>query len=172
MASHSIVRNYHSIGLLLPDATVFVGGGGLCKDCDEKCPLTDGPNHAPDGGQKNNHFNGQIYTPQYLLNSNDLPVSKRPGILSVSPTAAKRGDTLTINTDTDITSASLIRFGSTTHGLNTDQRRIPCTNIKSGKTHNCKIPELAGVAIPGYWMVFVMDAAGVPSVAATIHIAI
>ena len=66
MAPNSIVRNYHSIGLLLLDATVFVGGGGLCNGCNERCPDPNGE-LAEDGGQKNNHFDGQIYTPPYLI---------------------------------------------------------------------------------------------------------
>ena len=35
MAPASVPRNYHSIGLLLPDARVFNGGGGLNGNC--KC---------------------------------------------------------------------------------------------------------------------------------------
>ena len=30
LAPASVPRNYHSIGLLLPDARIFNGGGGLC----------------------------------------------------------------------------------------------------------------------------------------------
>ncbi len=30
MAGASVPRNYHSISLLLPDARIFNGGGGLC----------------------------------------------------------------------------------------------------------------------------------------------
>ena len=30
LAKASVPRNYHSIALLLPDGTVFNGGGGLC----------------------------------------------------------------------------------------------------------------------------------------------
>ena len=37
MAPASVPRNYHSVGMLLPDARVFSGGGGLngnsCKGC-------------------------------------------------------------------------------------------------------------------------------------------
>ena len=33
MAPASVPRNYHSIGLLLPDARVFNGGGGLGGNC-------------------------------------------------------------------------------------------------------------------------------------------
>ena len=29
----AVGRNYHSVGLLLPDARVFSGGGGLCGTC-------------------------------------------------------------------------------------------------------------------------------------------
>ena len=66
---------------------------------------------------------------------------------------------------------SMIRYSGSTHSTNTDQRRLelcgPSTEACGGANPMVAIPG-AGVAIPGYWMVFGINAAGVPSVAATL----
>ena len=55
-------RTYHSTALLLPDGTVFNGGGGLCGAC--VC----GPGTAASGSCKTpNHEDAQIFTPPYLF---------------------------------------------------------------------------------------------------------
>ncbi|KAL2204489.1 galactose oxidase [Sarocladium strictum] len=145
---NSIPRTYHSIALLLPDATVLVGGGGLC------------------GGCTTNHFNAQIFTPAYLYGSNGQ-LATRPSITGGSTTVAI-GGTLAFTTSGTITSASLIRYGSVTHSINTDQRRVPLTLGGSGTSRSAVIPNDAGIMTPGYWMLFVMNGNGVPSVARTI----
>ena len=38
MAPHSVPRNYHSVAILLKDARVLVGGGGLCGTCNTNHP--------------------------------------------------------------------------------------------------------------------------------------
>lgn len=149
---NSIVRNYHSVSLLLPDGTVFTGGGGLCGDCDS------------------NHFDAQVFMPNYLYTSNGK-LATRPTITSVSAKTAKVGATLTVKTGAAVKTASLVRYGTTTHSVNTDQRRIPLTLTNTAtNTYTFAVPSDSGIALPGYWMLFVMDAAGVPSVASTIKI--
>jgi galactose oxidase len=153
MTPNSIPRNYHSTALLLTDATVVSCGGGLCGTC------------------STNHFDCQIYTPPYLLNA-DGSKKARPTISSVSATANAPGDTITVSTDIGCTSFSIIRYGSNTHTVNTDQRRIPLTPTTTG-TNTYKItlgPADTGVVTPGYWMLFGISAAGVPSLATTLHI--
>ena len=57
-----MARNYHSTALLLPNGTVFNGGGGLCGGC--VC----GPGTATtDGCMTPNHQDFQIFTPPYLF---------------------------------------------------------------------------------------------------------
>lgn len=64
-----------------------------------------------------------------------------------------------------------VRISSTTHTVNTDQRRIELkpTSAK-GTTYTITIPSDAGVALPGAWMVFALTSAGVPSVAKVVKI--
>ena len=152
MATNSIPRVYHSWSLLLPDATVLNGGGGLCDTC------------------SSNHFDAQIYTPQYLLN-NDGSKATRPVITSVSSTSVVPGNTITVKTNVAASAMSLIRYGTATHTVDTDQRRIPLTLTSlGGNSYKFTIPNNYGIALPGYWMLFALDSAGHPSVAKTILI--
>ena len=83
------------------------------------------------------------------------------------------GDSFTITTDSSIDSASLIRYGSTTHAVNTDQRRIPLQVTANSKhEYEFKIPSEQYIAIPGYWLLFVLNKQEVPSVAETIKVLI
>ena len=143
-------RNYHSVGLLLPDATVFNGGGGLCGSCGT------------------NHRDAQIFSPPYLFTSSGAKAT-RPVISSVSATTLKAGASFTATTGGAVASFALIRNGATTHTVNTDQRRIPLApTSSSGTTYSLKVPSDAGIAIPGYYMLFALDAGGVPSVSKSI----
>jgi galactose oxidase len=149
-------RTYHSTAILLPDGRVFVGGGGQCGN-----------------GCVENHFNTEILTPPYLLNANGTPAA-RPTITSAPATAA-RGTYIAVTTDTPVVSFALMRLSSTTHTVNNDQRRIPL-NVQadtingSSNTYALSIPSDSGVALPGYYMLFAINAQDVPSVAATVLI--
>jgi galactose oxidase len=153
-AQHSTPRVYHSFALLLPDATVLVGGGGLHRE-------------------PTNHFDAQIYYPPYLLKSDGESAATRPKINSAA-TSVKVGETLTITTDIAVDGASLVRFSGATHSLNNDQRRIKLNPVKVNAVdlkYTVNIPESTGVALPGYWMLFVI-ANGVPSVSQSVQIRI
>jgi galactose oxidase len=151
MAAYTVPRNYHSVGLLLTDGTVMIGGGGLCNGCEY------------------NHYDGQIWRPPYLFTSTG-GVATRPVINSVSSATVRIGQTITVNMNSAVTSFALIRMGSATHTVNTDQRRIPLTPSGSGNTYTVTVPNDAGIALPGYWMLFAMNSAGVPSVSRIIKI--
>ena len=97
VASLSIPRNYHSTGLLLPDATVLSAGGGLCGAC------------------ATNHYDGQIYSPGYLFNP-DGTRAIRP-VIESAPAQVSVGGTLTATTDSPVTAWALLRLGATTRGF-------------------------------------------------------
>ena len=82
--------------ILLPDATVFNGGGGLCGTM---CADYDGANHD----------DGEIFSPPYLFNADETPAT-RPNITS-APTSATYGATLMVTTNSNVTAFSLIRVG-------------------------------------------------------------
>ena len=142
-------RTYHSVGLLLIDGTVFNGGGGLCGTC------------------TTNHFDAQIWQPPYLFNA-DGSTATRPVIESLSTASVLVGGKITVAMNSAVTSFALMRHGSTTHTVNTDQRRIPLTPTVTGLSYTVTVPSDPGVALPGYWMLFAINAAGVPSVAKSV----
>ena len=156
MAPISIPRNYHSTGLLMPDATVVNGGGGLCGDC------------------ATNHFDAQVYSPTYLFTESGA-LATRPVIESVSTGEVAVGGSLTITTSGDpaVTDFALIRISSNTHTVNTDQRRIALTpDSSTGNTFTVTLPADPGVALPGYWYLFALTDGGVPSVAKFVKITV
>jgi hypothetical protein len=70
-----------------------------------------------------------------------------------------------------IASAVFMRPGSTTHGVNMDQRAVglPITT-RAGDTLTLEAPPLATIAPPGFYMLFLLNNQGVPSVAKFVHI--
>jgi galactose oxidase len=151
LASMRIPRNYHSVALLLQDGRIFVGGGGLCGTC------------------QTNHANAEIFTPPYLLNP-DGSNAVRPLILQ-SPGNAGYGAKIAVSMDSAVSQFALVRLSSITHTVNNDLRRIPLNFTRTGtNAYSLQIPTSNGVAIPGFYMLFALNNAGVPSIAKVIKI--
>ncbi|MBF6557703.1 MAG: DUF1929 domain-containing protein [Acidimicrobiales bacterium] len=151
MAPEAEPRNYHSVAILLPDGRVFSGGGGLCGAC------------------STNHPDGQIFTPPYLLNA-DGTLRPRPAIAS-APTSATTGQTITVTTGGPVSQFAMVRYGESTHSVDNDQRRVPLPIVSSsGNTYQLAIPSDPGIALPGPYMVFALDASDTPSISTTISI--
>ncbi len=144
-ASASKPRLYHSNALLLPDATVLTGGGG-----------------AP--GPVIN-LNAEIYYPPYLY-APDGTAAVRP-TLSGTALAYDPGATLsaTVGPTDVIARLTLVRTGSSTHSNNADQRFIELGFTQTGQTLTAVLPSDSTLLVPGYYMLFAINAAGVPSVA-------
>lgn len=148
-------RLYHSCGLLLPDATVAVVGSNPAKGTFEK--------------------NIEVYSPAYLFtvdnNGNVIP-AVRPVISSV-PTELGYANSLTITTPdaATIASVALVKPGSPTHSFDFDQRVIglPITASTSG-TVTATAPPNSFIAPPGWYMVFLVNQSGVPSLAKFLHL--
>lgn len=159
LQKNNLVRVYHSVSILAPDATVITGGGGLCGNCSA------------------NHYDAQVYTPPYLLTPRGKP-RKRPTFYKWdrSQTHSRAGGVIKFQSREEIPNASLIRISSNTHTVNTDQRRVPLEvklvrgNIIGLRKYEILLPEDSGILIPGYWMLFIMNKIGTPSVAQTIFI--
>jgi hypothetical protein len=152
-ADASKPRLYHSISLLLPDASVLTAAGG-----------------AP--GPVNN-LNAEIYYPAYLYrrDGSGRPAI-RPSLLS-APLTARIGQSFiaTVGANETINGVTLIRAGSVTHSFNPDQRflRVPFT--QSGNQLTITLPGNRNVALPGYYMLFVLRN-GVPSVAKIVRVVV
>ncbi|MGL4609729.1 MAG: NPCBM/NEW2 domain-containing protein [Trueperaceae bacterium] len=148
-------RNYHAVSLLLPDATVWTAGGGGCGNCDE------------------NHQNAEIYYPSYLFKKDGSGlVASRPRIFS-APNNMTYNQSYTLNVPSaqNMTKVALVALGSVTHAFNMGQHYVPLTiNSKSGSSLNITSPSDANIAPPGYYMLFVMNESGVPSIARMIQV--
>ena len=77
-----------------------------------------------------------------------------------------------MTTDSAITSFALVRLGSTTHTVNNDQRRVPLHvhQATGDNGYMLQVPSNPGIALPGMYMLFAMNADGVPSVARIVRI--
>lgn len=145
VASMQVPRTYHSTGILLMDGRVFMGGGGLCGNC-------------PAGGA--NHPNAEIYSPPYLFNtSGDLAV--RPTLSAPDNAYFERA--FSVLATPGIAEFSFIRMSSATHSVNNEQRRVPVTFTESNGSYQLDMPN-ANLMPPGYYMLFAIDASGVPSI--------
>ncbi|EYE91983.1 putative galactose oxidase [Aspergillus ruber CBS 135680] len=151
-ARNNIKRVYHSISVLLPDARVLNGGGGLCGNCSA------------------NHYDAEIYTPSYLFNK-DGTRATRPKILN-GPEKVTVGGGLEFRTDSKIKTASLVRVGTTTHTVNTDQRRVPLERMRhyGNNKYGADLPQDPGVLLAGWYMLFAMSEQGTPSEAKMVKV--
>jgi galactose oxidase len=138
-------RVYHSVALLLSDGRVFAGGGGQCGDC------------------ATNHPDAEIFSPPYLFAS-DGTLAARPAITD-APSAGTLGQTITVTATENLSSFALIRLSVVTHSTNNDQRRIPLgiQSQPSAGQYVLAIPADPGTVPLGYYMLFAIDANGVPS---------
>jgi hypothetical protein len=177
-----IPRIYHSVGLLLPDARVLIGGGGLPAAGGDVTvdPLfnavvtcSGNPPNDPVACRHYGHNDVEIFSPPYLFTSSGTPAA-RPTINS-APASANLGETfnVSISSGTQVTSAALMRLPSVTHGLNFDQRRVVLTPQAPSTTNlTLTIPTSSNICPPGYYMLFVMNASGVPSVSKFIKVTV
>ena len=144
------MRLYHSIALLLPDGSVLTGGGG-----------------AP-GPIRN--LNAEIYYPAYLFDGLGQWAA-RPSLIG-APASAALGQPFiaTVGAGDVIGRVTLVRTGSVTHALNTDQRFSELSFWQSAPGQlTINAPPNPNVAPQGYYMLFVFNTAGVPSVARIIR---
>jgi len=149
--ANAFPRLYHSNALLLPDATVLLNGGNP---------------------QRGNYQQRQeVYKPAYLFNSSGTPAN-RPTISSVNPGAVRYGSTFQVVTAeaTDISSVALIRPGSPTHAFDQDQRFVGLSFTAGSGVLNVTAPPNGNIAPPGYYMLFILNSAGVPSVATFVQL--
>ena len=149
--SNSFARLYHSVALLLPDATVWVAGGN------------------PTRGSYEQHV--EIYTPPYLYNSSGS-LATRPSITSVTPGVIGYGTSFQVQTPdaANIKSVVIMKDGSVTHAFNMDQRLVGLSFTVGSGVLNVTGPPNGNIAPPGYYMIFLINTSGVPSVAKFVQI--
>jgi hypothetical protein len=144
-------RLYHSNSLLLPDATVLLAGGN------------------PTRGAYETHL--EIYSPAYLFNADGTP-ALRPTITGVGAGALPYGGTLEVETPdaAGIASVVLVRPGAPTHAFDMDQRLVGLTYSAGAGVLTVSAPPNGNIAPPGYYMLFILNSAGVPSIASFVQV--
>ena len=138
-------RVYHSSALLLPDGRVATFGGN------------------PEDGFE---MRVEIYTPPYL--QKDTP---RPTITS-GPTEITLRRTYALGTTqaAPIKSAVLVRPAAVTHSSDSNQRLVDLPFTTTANGVSVTVTNNQNLAPPGWYMLFVVDGNGVPSVAKWVHL--
>jgi hypothetical protein len=149
--SNTYPRLYHSVSLLLPDGTVWVAGGN------------------PTRGSYEQHV--EIYSPPYLFNS-DGSLATRPTITSVTPNVIGYGTALQVQTPNaaNIASVVLMKNGAVTHAFDMEQRMVGLVFTTGNGVLNVTGPPNGNIAPPGYYMLFLLNSSGVPSVAQFVQV--
>jgi hypothetical protein len=145
MSSMQVGRLYHGTAVLLLDGRVLVAGSGRA-----------GPEPQ---------FSAEIYSPPYLFKG------PRPTISSI-PAEATYGSTFFMGSPdaSAITSVTLLRISAATHAFNMDQRFLRLNFSQTAGGLNVVAPASGNVAPPGYYVLYGLNSAGVPSVGAVIRI--
>jgi hypothetical protein len=144
-------RTYHATALLLPDGRIWVSGSDI-----ETNPVLLEPRRSY-----------EVFSPPYLF------AGPRP-VIAAAPARVAYGASFDIATPdhgVDVAKAVLVRPGSVTHAFNFDQRVVALDVVETEGGLRATAPSEPNRAPPGYYMLFLISGAGVPSVARFVHLA-
>ncbi|MEU4077457.1 galactose oxidase [Streptomyces venezuelae] len=156
-AAPTVGRNYHSEALLLPDGRVATFGSD---------PLFDDKDNTKLGTFEQRI---EVFTPPYLHKAgNDRPV------LGEGSQELDQNGRATFKTKDAgrIVKARLMRPSAVTHTTDVEQRSIELglTRGQDGMTVTVDVPQDRTLVPPGWYMLFVTDAEGIPSEAKWIQV--
>ena len=145
VASPAVPRVYHSSAVLLPDGRVATFGGNPTSSFEMRI---------------------EVFTPPYLQTGTARPT------LTGAANDFRYGDYATFATTqaAPIRSAVLVRPAATTHESDPNQRLVDVGFTKTSTGVSITLPTERNLAPPGWYMLFVVDANGVPSVAKWVHL--
>jgi hypothetical protein len=146
VASGRVPRGYHGTAILLPDGRVLESGAG-------------------DASQATDQKNAELYSPPYLF------AGARPRITD-APGTARYGTTFRVTTPdaAAIAKVSLIRLGSVTHAFDMNQRYEALKFAKDATGLTVTAPTSRNRTPPGHYMLFILNASGVPSIAKFVQV--
>jgi hypothetical protein len=145
LASNAVNRTYHSTSLLLPDGRILHSGG--------------------EGGAKALPRGAELFSPPYLFKG------PRPTI-TTAPQLVRYGTSFTVSTAAaaNIAKVSLIGIGATTHAFDMGQRLLGLAFQRQTGALTITAPANGNIAPPGHYMLFIVSADSVPSVAKIIKV--
>ncbi len=140
MSNSYFRRNYHASSLLLPDGRVLTAGGDT--------------------------WNAEIFYPPYFFTKdidNETVLADRPEIINIKENI-KRGETVSIEVNGEVSRVTLLSTGSTTHAQGSESK---FRNVNFIKVTNNKI-EIELDSNPnniqnGPYLLFLLDSSGTPS---------
>ncbi|MFF4036644.1 galactose oxidase-like domain-containing protein [Streptomyces sp. NPDC001816] len=148
--SQRLPRGYHSNAVILPDGRIMITGDELQEIANNK------------DIKSGNNGTIEIFEPPYLHQGGE-----RPGLRTV-PDGPIGYDT---DFQIDTTNSRLARKAvlmapiTSTHSVDTSQRRIELRiNARAGNTLDLQSPQSVKDAPPGYYLLYVLDDRGVPSI--------
>jgi hypothetical protein len=149
--SNAFPRLYHNVQLLLPDGTVALTGGN------------------PEQGVFENHI--EIYQPSYLFNA-DGSLATRPTIGANAPALISYDGSFNVPTPdaSSIASVVLMKAGSVTHSFDMDQRYVGLSFTAGSGSLTVTGPPNSNIAPPGYYMLFLVNKFGTPSLAKWVQV--
>jgi hypothetical protein len=146
MAPPTVPRTYHSSSVTTPDGRVVTFGG------DPK-------------GDANFELRVEIFSPPYLFKGT------RPTITS-SPTEVSYGGSYTVGATAaaGLDEAVIMRPGSATHSMDANQRVLKLASTVVDGGLQVSLPSNRNLAPPGWYLMFVGDSVGRPSVGTWVHL--
>lgn len=179
LARTTVSRGLHGTATLLPDATVFFAGENreaLVRPDDPSFPMMSSyagllPRGDPDLGVPV----GQLFTPSYLFRPDGSLAPRR--VITDAPEQITFGGHFDIKVAGDsrlIASVVMLRSDHNTHSLTAGDRYVKLAFQQIGAPENgeirVKAPNLPAQAVPGIYMLYVLDKRGVPSRASRIYL--
>jgi len=112
----------------------------------------------------------EIYYPPYLFDSNNQ-LAQRPTISS-APSSISYGNAFTVQTSdaASINHVVLVRNGTVTHAFGMDQREVELSFTAQSGSLTVTAPPNGNIAPPGYYMLFLLNSSGVPSLATFVQV--
>lgn len=158
MAAANNARFYHSTAMLLVDGRVLVGGSTPWGR----------PNIDPCWVDA--VYETEIFSPPYLFNP-DGTTATRP-IIGAAPTNITYGQPFNVTTTNGMTigKITMVRLSSVTHSVNMNQRFNQLTFQQAGANLQVNPPANGNACPPGHYMLFIINSAGVPSMAKIVQI--
>ena len=145
-ATSRVARLYHSVALLMPDGKVITAGSNPARKIEE--------------------LRIEVFWPPYLF------AGPRPTCTPAESEVAY-GDSLVaaVPGAAQIASACLMRPGATTHSMDCEQRLVDLPIQVTGPDEVLfQLPATGTIAPPGWYLLFVVNGANVPSQGSWIHL--